>query len=80
MLPIMDLAIDQDLATILSPYQKNGWHFRYAKSINNSFHNMVVLYFTIPNQPPRFERFQQNDPHILQKIANFLATTQVLAH
>lgn len=76
----MDLAIPIDLARILSIYEDKGWSFRYAKSINISHKNKVVLYFTIPNQPPRFERFSQDDPRLMQKIKTFLAKIQVLAH
>ncbi len=76
----MDITIPQDLAIILSLYESKGWSFRYAKSINQSYKNKVVLYFTIPNQPPRFERFPADDPRLIQKISAFLAQTQVLAH
>lgn len=76
----MDLKIPNDLANMLSIYEDKGWTFRYAKSINHSYPNKVVLYFTIPNQPPRFERFQKDDPRLVHKITDFLARTQVLAH
>jgi hypothetical protein len=76
----MDLVINEELATILRPYQQKGWAFRYSRSINPHFKKMVVLYYTIPNQPPRFERFDPQDPQMLEKVSVLLAGAQILSH
>lgn len=76
----MDLVISDELASILRPYEQKGWIFRYSRSINPHFKKMVVLYYTIPNQPPRFERFDPQESEMLQKVSILLAGAQVLGH
>ena len=75
----MERLITSELANILSPYESRGWRFELDKSTTPGYKGMLVLIYTIPNQPPRIERFH-NDGDFARNISKFLAGVQVLAH